>query len=222
MIVRIRSRDGLERVTLDGGATLADLRSAVAEQLKVPVDKQAISLNADLLRGEQGTVPCLEGDAPLSTVGVAHGTMLYLRYDFERQVASRKRSAFESRPFGVSMNVEQLIAKQTRIERQELATCASVSMERGAANAFQLYVSEGFGFSIKRGGYMYGTVDDEKNVTVEFVYEPSQDGNADDILVVGFDEQRSLSLSLSFSLSLSRVYACASIRFHSSIDPSVS
>ena len=69
MIVRIRSRDGLERVTLDGDATLADLRSAVAEQLKVPVDKQAISLNADLLRGEQGTVPCLEGDAPLSTMG---------------------------------------------------------------------------------------------------------------------------------------------------------
>ncbi len=54
------------------------------------------------------------------------------------------------------MSVNAMIARQTRIERQEAAHCASVSFERHAANAFQSYVRDALAFSIKRGGILYG------------------------------------------------------------------
>ena len=43
---------------------------------------------------------------------------IYMHYPYERKVESViKKSAFEGRGFGAKMTVEQLIAKQTRIER---------------------------------------------------------------------------------------------------------
>ena len=54
------------------------------------------------------------------------------------------------------MSVNEMIARQTRIERQEAAHCASVSFERHAANAFQSYVRDALAFTIKRGGILYG------------------------------------------------------------------
>ena len=57
---------------------------------------------------------------------------------------------------GPSMSVNEMIARQTRIERQESPHCASVSFERHAANAFQSYVRDALAFSIKRGGVLYG------------------------------------------------------------------
>ena len=47
---------------------------------------------------------------------------IYMQYPFERTVQSVvKKSVFEGRGFGAKMTVEQLIAKQTRIERWESA-----------------------------------------------------------------------------------------------------
>ena len=49
---------------------------------------------------------------------------IYMQYPFERTVQSVvKKSVFEGRGFGAKMTVEQLIAKQTRIERWESACC---------------------------------------------------------------------------------------------------
>ena len=43
---------------------------------------------------------------------------IYMHYPFERKVESSiKKSVFEGRSFGAKMTVEELIAKQTRIER---------------------------------------------------------------------------------------------------------
>ena len=43
---------------------------------------------------------------------------IYMQYPFARKVESViKKSVFEGRGFGAKMTVEQLIAKQTRIER---------------------------------------------------------------------------------------------------------
>ena len=52
---------------------------------------------------------------------------IYMQYPFERKVESViKKSVFEGRGFGAKMTVEQLIAKQTRIERcVEIPTAAS-------------------------------------------------------------------------------------------------
>ena len=49
-----------------------------------------------------------------------------------------------------------------------------MSFERHAANAFQSYVRDALAFSIKRGGLLYGSVSEDKKVTVEAIYEPPQ------------------------------------------------
>lgn len=46
-------------------------------------------------------------------------------------------SARCSRPTGAKMTIQDMIAKQTRIERQELPRCQSVSFDGNAANIFQ-------------------------------------------------------------------------------------
>lgn len=42
---------------------------------------------------------------------------------------------------GSKMTIQDMIAKQTRIERQELPKCQSVSFDGNAANVFQACVS---------------------------------------------------------------------------------
>lgn len=89
------------------------------------------------------------------------------------------------------MTIEALVASQVRIERQEKPVAASVSFDLNAANSFQAYVRSALGFSVKRGGLLYGTVDDEKNVKVEFVYEPSQASTAFSLFLDrGTDEEK--------------------------------
>ena len=57
---------------------------------------------------------------------------IYMQYPFARKVESViKKSVFEGRGFGAKMTVEQLIAKQTRIERYSPAIllCNAVNMK---------------------------------------------------------------------------------------------
>lgn len=83
---------------------------------------------------------------------------VYLLYHFERSVQPAiKKSDWERRPYGTHMNIEEMVAKQTRIERQETPHTPSASFDFQAANAFQSYVSSALAFSIKRGGILYGT-----------------------------------------------------------------
>ena len=58
--------------------------------------------------------------------------------------------------------------------RQETPHCSSVSFDRHAANSFQSYVSGALAFSIKRGGLLYGSIDEEGKALVEVIYEPEQ------------------------------------------------
>ena len=65
MLLRLRSRDGLERVTVGGGAgaagaavTVGDLKAAVHSQLGVPEDEPvALSRDAALLSTKEGGGP---------------------------------------------------------------------------------------------------------------------------------------------------------------------
>ena len=49
-----------------------------------------------------------------------------------------------------------------------------MSFDRHVANAFQSYVSGALAFSIKRGGLLYGSIDEEGKALVEVIYEPAQ------------------------------------------------
>lgn len=78
-------------------------------------------------------------------------------------------------------------------------------MDRHAANGFQLYINQGLAFSVKRTGFMYGSVDDDKNVSVEFIYEPPQDGTEDEVLVQASEEEEGKVDVIASLLGLKRV-----------------
>ncbi|GAB4842517.1 hypothetical protein Ancab_012491 [Ancistrocladus abbreviatus] len=82
------------------------------------------------------------------------------------------------------MTMDDLIAKQMRVTRQENAHCELVSFDRDAANAFQHYVNESLAFAVKRGGFMYGTVSDVGKVEVNFIYEPPQVGMEERLMLM--------------------------------------
>jgi len=63
-----------------------------------------------------------------------------------------------------------------KIKRQEKAFCHGVSLDSNACVSFQAYVQQ-LGWRRQRVGYLYGSFDDEKNVTVEAIYEPPQEAS---------------------------------------------
>uniref|UniRef100_A0A383VRV9 MPN domain-containing protein n=1 Tax=Tetradesmus obliquus TaxID=3088 RepID=A0A383VRV9_TETOB len=188
MLIRLRSRDGLERIQLEDGASVTAFMLAIQQQLGVPLEQQRISRDPALLTAKDGAGISLLNDyreAPLQSLGVTHGDLLFLLYDMERQVApAYKPGPLDSnRPFGSKVTMADIIAKQRRVERQDKATVEGVSFDRAAANAFQQYCNSALAFSIKRGGICYGTVGEDNIVRVEFVFEPPQQGSQDELLL---------------------------------------
>ena len=114
----------------------------------------------------------------LASLGLSNGSVVCMLTSGERQVEGVKLPAF-MKSGRTTMTVEEMVAKQTRIERQESSSVASVSFDMHAANAFQAYVSS-LGFHNKRGGVLYGEVKDDK-VYVQAIYEPGQQGSAEEL-----------------------------------------
>ncbi|KAK1293940.1 NPL4-like protein 2 [Acorus calamus] len=171
MIVRVRSRDGLERVTVPNpNATVAELKTLIESQLKVPAAQQTLSMDKDLLlcKTPDEIRRFTDLSNPWSTLpslGIGHGSLIYLSYDH-------------------TMTMDDLIAKQVRVSRQETSPCESVSFDRSAADAFQHYVNDSLAFAVKRCGFMYGTVSDAGRVEVDFIYEPPQSGTEAEIYLL--------------------------------------
>ncbi|CAA0834480.1 NPL4-like protein 1 [Striga hermonthica] len=210
MMIRIRSRDGLERVSIDNPltATIAQLKSDIQSQLRVPISAQTLSTDqklllaknpADWTRFEDMTDP----NSLLSSLSIAHGSIVYLAYEGERAVAG---PAFHpAGSFGKKMTMDDLIAKQMRVTRQENPHCELVSFDRDTANAFQHYVNEILAFAVKRGGFMYGMVSDEGKVEVDFIYEPPQQGTEENLILLRDPEEEKLVEAIALGLGMRRV-----------------
>jgi nuclear protein localization family protein 4 len=163
-----RRRDGLERVEVPDGASVADLRAAIAAALGVADDagmqlsREPALLTAADARAAAAAAADLAAahDAPLSELGLAHGALLHLRYPGARAAPPPALPAHLRRPFGAHATVASMVAAQTRVERQDVAPAALLSLDADAANGFQSYVQGALGFSIKRGGILYGTVEE--------------------------------------------------------------
>jgi len=195
MLIRMRSRDGLERVTVAANATVGDLQKTIAETLNVPISNQLVSRNQALLLSKDPSVNASQFSdmqnpaVTLSSLGITHGAVLFLSYSGERVIAGPPVTPHGA--FGKKMTMDDLIARQTRIERQEKPHCSSLSFDRDAANSFQHYVHESLAFSIKRGGFMYGSVNDAGEVLVEFIYEPPQQGSEENLILMrDMDEEK--------------------------------
>ncbi|KAL0359114.1 UNVERIFIED_CONTAM: NPL4-like protein 1 [Sesamum angustifolium] len=160
MMIRVRNRDGLERVAIDNPlATVAQLKSEIETHLQVPTHAQILSTNRNLLLAKSRNdlsrfTDMSDPSARLSSLNVAHGSVVYLAYEGQRTVAG---PAFHrAGSFGKKMTMDDLIAKQMRVTRQEKAHCELVSFDRDAANVFQHYVNESLAFAVKRGGLCMG------------------------------------------------------------------
>jgi nuclear protein localization family protein 4 len=208
MLIRVRSRDGLERVTVEANATVKELQSAIAETLNVPVSQQLLSRNRALLLAKEpdrdsSFTDMKNLDASLLSLGLGHGAVVYLVYSGERVVAGPPVTPHGT--FGKKMTMDDLIARQTRIERQEKPHCSSLSLDREAADSFQHYVHQSLAFSVKRGGFMYGSVNEAGEVSVEFIYEPPQQGSEDSLLLMRDMEEEKHADIIAAGLGLCKV-----------------
>ncbi|XP_028762298.1 NPL4-like protein 1 [Neltuma alba] len=209
MMLRIRSRDGLERVSVDNPhITVAQLQSLIQSQLQIPIHNQTLSTNQnlllaktheDLLRFTDMSNP----NTPLSALNLSHGSIVFLAYEGERRVAGPAFSPAGS--FGRKMTMDDLIAKQMRVSRQENPHCELVSFDRDCANAFQHYVNETLAFAVKRGGFMYGTVSEVGKVEVNFIYEPPQQGSEDNLLLSRDPDEEKLVEAIAVGLGMRKV-----------------
>ncbi|GMI85796.1 NPL4-like protein 1 [Hibiscus trionum] len=210
MLLRIRSRDGLERLQVAGPhVSISQLKTLIESQLQVPVQNQTLSTDRNLLLAKTSAdflrfSDMADPSVPLSALNLSHGSVVFLYYQGERTVRGGP-AVTPAGSFGRKMTMDDLIAKQTRITRQESPHCDSVSFDRDSANAFQRYVNETLAFAVKRGGFMYGTVSEEGRVEVDFIYEPPQQGLEDDLILFRDQEEEKLVDAIAVGLGRKRV-----------------
>ncbi|KAH7517147.1 hypothetical protein FEM48_Zijuj09G0031500 [Ziziphus jujuba var. spinosa] len=209
MMLRIRSRDGLERVTVDNPhITVAQLKSLIQSQLQIPFHNQTLSTNQNLLLAKTHDeisrfTDMADPNTLLSSLNLSHGSIVFLYYDGERTVAGPPVNPSGS--FGRKMTMDDLIAKQMRITRQENPHCELVSFDRDCANVFQHYVNETLVFAVKRGGFMYGTVSEVGKVEVDFIYEPPQQGTEENLLLLRDPDEEKLVEAIAVGLGMRKV-----------------
>ncbi|PWA34185.1 nuclear pore localization protein NPL4 [Artemisia annua] len=203
MLIRIRSRDGLERLEIPNpNITISQLKTLIQTHLNVPIHSQTLSTNQTLLisKTPQQFTDMSNPDTLISSLGISHGSMLFLSYEGERTVAGPA-----VRLSGRKMTMDDLIAKQMRIVRQESANCEMVSFDRDAANGFQAYVNNTLAFAVKRGGFMYGTVDEVGKVNVDFIYEPPQQGTENSLILLRDPDEEKLVEGIALGLGMRKV-----------------
>ncbi|CAN7012774.1 hypothetical protein Bca4012_030934 [Brassica carinata] len=210
MMLRVRSRDGLERVTVDGShTTVSQLKTQIQDQLQIPIDNQTLSADRNLLLAKSpeeflGFTDMTDPNLPISSLNLSHGSILYLAYEGERTIRGGP-AVTPAGSFGRKMTVDDLIARQMRVSRQEKSHCDSVSFDRDCANAFQHYVNESLAFAVKRGGFMYGSVSEGGEVEVNFVYEPPQQGMEDNLILMRDAEEEKRVDAIALGLGMRRV-----------------
>ncbi|CAI8615021.1 unnamed protein product [Vicia faba] len=211
MMLRIRSRDGLERVKLENpnATKISDLKSIIEKQLGIPTHNQTLSTNQNLLLAKSREdllrfTDMSNPNTPLTALNLSHGSIVFLAYEGERRVQGP--AAFSpAGSFGKKMTMDDLIAKQMRVGRQENPHCEIVSFDRDCANAFQHYVNETLAFAVKRGGFMYGTVSEEGKVEVNFIYEPPQQGLEENLMFFRDSEEEKYVEAIAAGLGMRRV-----------------
>eukprot|EP00892_Ulva_mutabilis_P011724 jgi/Ulvmu1/8924/UM005_0015.1 len=208
IVVRLRTRDGLERINVPDDATVGSLREAISEQIKRPAQQFVISMDQSLLTSKtpETFLDLADDDDSLKQLGFSDGQMVFCFYEGTRDVnPGYNKSLLSTRPFGVHLDVAGIMAKQVRIERQDAAHVTAVSFDRYSAHSFQQYVQSAHAFSIKRCGLLYGRLGEDKVVYVDAVYEPEQSGQSETISYNLDNAQTERADAIARTLGLQRV-----------------
>jgi len=211
MIIRVRTRDGTERVEVPSSSvSVGELKSIIERALKVPSDDQMLSTSLELLTSKtpEEFDDMANDEAKISECGLdANGAIVHMLYTVAREPTKTLAATHNDprRLTGGKMTVDAMIASQTRIERQEAPHCVSVSFDANAANVFQSYVNYTLGFKQVRFGWLYGTRDEENKAHVQVIYEPEQDGTEDDVEVLEDTLEDHNADAIANALGLTRV-----------------
>merc|ERR1719267_282719 len=84
-LLRIRTKDGTERLQAAPGSTVASLRQLIAEKLGVPVEQQALARSDAMGRQKGAAITPADDAQQLSALGIANGELLFLDYLMERE-----------------------------------------------------------------------------------------------------------------------------------------
>jgi len=125
MILRLRSRDGMELVAIDSHATIGQLKEAIAKQIHVPIDEQYLSIDRDALLSKN----CddfrsfmIDEKIKLRLLNISHGDILYLYYQCEERKVSKTYQKLEFN--NENPMIEQVIESLTKVSmkrpRQEI------------------------------------------------------------------------------------------------------
>ena len=186
IIVRVRTREGLERVHIARDATVAMLRAEIVSQLGLD-ESASVQLSSSkefLTSASHQGFPPLAGDScSLHEAKISHGDIVYCKHSMSERVA--KPGAVKANPVRNKMTVDDLVAQEIRVGAQTDPHCCKVSFCRVAAQAFQAYVNANTGFSVMRCGWLYGTMNAEtREVKVQAIYEPRQEGGTDRFILL--------------------------------------
>eukprot|EP00696_Hemimastix_kukwesjijk_P017229 gnl/Hemi2/5825_TR2016_c0_g1_i1.p1 gnl/Hemi2/5825_TR2016_c0_g1~~gnl/Hemi2/5825_TR2016_c0_g1_i1.p1 ORF type:complete len:412 (-),score=118.80 gnl/Hemi2/5825_TR2016_c0_g1_i1:114-1349(-) len=179
--VRVSSKDGNYRFELFPTDNLATLKNMITAKTAVPPGAQKISRDRTGANSAEFDVD----RRSLAQLNVKHGDMLFLTY--EGQIAAPPDPAAGKDPADKKLRdikmqwrldeYLSMVEKNTiKLKRQEKAVCAGVAVDRPAAGCFQNFL-RATAFSCHRFGFLLGIVDENKNVEVQVIYEPPQEGN---------------------------------------------
>ncbi len=224
-LLRIRTKDGTERLTVPAGATLGDVRTQIESELKVPRAQQALARSEQTGPvAKKGALFALSEDAqPLTALGVANGDMFFLDYTMERENLAQY---VEKDPFKTMVSEGEL--RQQGKDQWTLTSFLDyrstkefvlgappephtkyVQIDQRASQAFMNYMIA-TGFMQKRVGYLYGRwVTDEATgedgVQVHAIYEPSQECTSDEVNLLPDPEGDAKLAQVAAMLGLVRV-----------------
>lgn len=200
MLIRVRSKNGIWRVPdLAPQSTVAHVKQWVEQQHTIAVGAQQMSLDQHHTRVAQN-------HETLQSLGIGHGDMLFLDYDGDFITTggvvgakvnadgtithvtyheSANKNSFRPglkalRDMKMHWTLGEFMRMDAQFEykisAQKSAHVSKVVLDAASCNDFQGYLRQ-FAFQQSRCGWLYGTVDEEtKEVTVDFIYEPPQEG----------------------------------------------
>ena len=224
LLLRIRTKDGTERLAVPAGSTLSQLRALIADQLGVPLAQQALARSDPMGRQKGAPLddPSLENQG-LSALGIGNGELLFLDYVMER---ANNAQYVEKDPFST-------MAKEGELRQQGKAQWTLTNfLDYRSTKEFVLgappephakYVQIDTratqtlmnfmiltGFRQKRVGWLYGRwvtdgASGEPGVQVHAIYEPKQDCTSDEIHLIDDPEGEARLAKLAAMLQLTRV-----------------
>jgi len=178
LLLRVKTKDGVERVKVDPSSSLSGLRELLDAQLGVPLKQQLLSRSEQTGPVPRKGAPFGPGDerTTLMALGLRNGDMLFLDYQIERE---NQAQYVETDPFKTLVKdgeLRQQGKEQWRLDEfleykgsKEFVLQAPpeprakfVEVDPAATQTLMNFMIGG-GFMCKRVGYLYGKWIDDPN-----------------------------------------------------------